>query len=166
MRKRWQSPAVSFLFFLERKKAGGCIMAFWVIFGGAENYLLFDTNEIIKFGKIEEEKQKSEEAKVLLQILKCDNFHCASLFLTLQFIKWCPIQTFSHFRIIRNVADVLMAPQDNQGLQETQEYQASTALQDSRELEGSLVRLEHLVCLAVQRHQTGNNANGRTTIAN
>ena len=37
-------------------------MAFWVIFGGAENYLLFDTNEIIKFGRIEEEKQKSEEA--------------------------------------------------------------------------------------------------------
>lgn len=36
-------------------------MAFWVIFGSAENYLLFDTNEIIKFGKIEEEKQKTEE---------------------------------------------------------------------------------------------------------
>ena len=65
------------------------------------------------------------------------------LFLTLEFTKWCPIQTFSHFRIIHNVADVLMAPQETQGLQEIQEYQASTALQDSRELEGSLVRLEH-----------------------
>ena len=49
---------------------------------------------------------------------------------------------FPLFRIIHNVADVLMAPQETQGLQEIQEYQASTALQDSRELEGSLVRLE------------------------
>ena len=58
---RGDSRLQFFLFFLERKKAGGYIMAFWVIFGSAENYLLFDTNEIIKFGKIEEEKQKTEE---------------------------------------------------------------------------------------------------------
>lgn len=58
---RGDSRLQFFPIFLERKKAGGYIMAFWVIFGSAENYLLFDTNEIIKFGKIEEEKQKTEE---------------------------------------------------------------------------------------------------------
>lgn len=65
----------------------------------------------------------------------------------------------SHFRLIRIVADVLLVPQ---GIQETQGYQASTALQGDRERKENLVRLEHLVCPAVQRCQTGNNAHGRT----
>lgn len=73
-----------FPIFLERKKAGGYIMAFWVIFGSAENYLLFDTNEIIKFGKIEEEKQKTEEVNANQEGLSatgnytfiCTNIYC------------------------------------------------------------------------------------------
>ena len=132
----------------------------------ANNKLRLDLWSGWHTGNSQKKKSQNLIEKALLQILKCDDFHRVFLFLTLQLIKWCPIQTFSHFRIIHNVADVLMAPQETQGLQEIQEYQASTALQDSRELEGSLVRLEHLVCPAVQRHQTGNDAHGRTTIAN
>lgn len=110
----------------------------------ANNKLRLDLWSGWHTGNSQKKKSQNLIEKALLQILKCDDFHRVFLFLTLQLIKWCPIQTFSHFRI----------------------YQASTALQDSRELEGSLVRLEHLVCPAVQRHQTGNNAHGRTTIAN
>ena len=60
MRKRWQSPAV-FSYFFRKKESWGLYYGILSIFGSAENYLLFDTNEIIKFGKIEEEKQKTEE---------------------------------------------------------------------------------------------------------
>lgn len=50
-----------FSYFFRKKESWGLYYGILSHFRSVENYLLFDTNEIIKFGKIEEEKQKTEE---------------------------------------------------------------------------------------------------------